>query len=187
MCRLQTGVNTKLVRLHPLSVSDSPAILALRLSPKGKTLLTTSAELSDQEAYMESYNRRFNNGEEVYFGIYDRQEPTQLSGLVRMTELLDQRRFNWGSLILSADSPPVLAIDAILAVYSLGFEVLNRIECGPFPVRDDVPRVLKLHERIGMSYVSHREVGTTFLITSAEKFKSQIQKFRNMGLGVMAD
>lgn len=179
-----TQFQTKKVKLRSLEISDSELILRIRNSPRGSSLKQISPSLADQQEYMRNYVERFKTGEEIYFGIYSvvTQDPI---GLVRMTDLKQETRFNWASLILTAESPPIAAIDTILAVYSIGFELLKRSECGPFPVRKDVPRVLKLHQTIGMSHVSSIDDETVYLTTTATEFEKGIDRYRKMGVGVL--
>lgn len=175
---------TKKVELRSLDISDAELILRIRNSPRGSSLKQISHSLADQQEYMRNYLERFKAGDEVYFAIYSIATQDAI-GLVRMTDLKQKTRFNWASLILTAESPPIVAIDTILAVYSIGFELLERRECGPFPVRKDVPRVLKLHQAIGMSQVSSIDDETIYLTTTSTEFKKRIDRYRKMGVGVL--
>ena len=175
---------TEKIKLRSLEVSDSELILMIRNSPRGSSLKQTSRLLADQQEYMRNYLERFKIGDEVYFGIYSLATQDAI-GLVRMTDLGKEACFNWASLILTAESPPIAAVDTILAVYSIGFELLGRRQCGPFPVRKDAPRVLKLHQTIGMSQVASVDEETIYLTTTSVEFKKRIGRYRRMGVGVL--
>jgi hypothetical protein len=183
--RGQVVYSTRHCIFRSLDESDSSAILNLRTSDRSRTLNEVSDQLSDQVAYMRNYRKRFEAKEEIYFGI-STHNSEHLVGLVRLTNLNDPLMFNWASLVFAADSPPIVPIDAIIATYTIGFDVLGRASCGPFPVRDDVPRVLALHHKIGMSIVVGRDETTTYLLTTAQLFREKVGRFRAMGVGYLS-
>lgn len=132
---------------------------------------------------MNEYEKRFNSGIEIYFGITLLASPGRLSGLVRVTELDNKTNFNWASLVTRSEIPPFVPLDVMLAVYGIGFEFFDKESCGPFPVRSDVPRVLELHMKMGMSVVHAASHDTTYLVTTRKLFLAKIEKYRNLGFG----
>jgi hypothetical protein len=83
-------------------------------------------------------------------------------------------------------SAPVLAIDATVAIYAVGFEFLDKEICGPFSVKDDVPRVRRSHTMINMTEVISADSGVEHLIVTRDRFTVRYPYFNSRRLGVVA-
>jgi hypothetical protein len=165
-----------------VGMSDASLLLKFRTSEKAQSLNPVVASLEGQEQYLEKYWERFNLGDEIYCVIEDKTDCTP-TGLVRLHSLRNDGEFNWGSFIMSEKARPALAIDAIISIYSYGFDVLGKDRCGPFPVKKDVPRVKGLHQMLGMSCIVEEQAGDVMFLTKRSLFDLRAPKFQRMGLG----
>jgi hypothetical protein len=179
------SARTKLTTFDVVQPGDGPLLLKFRTSPAASTLKAIPAGVEEQESYISSYVRRYETGDEAYFKVRDLESGNYV-GLVRVFGLTERHTFNWGSLLFSGDYRPVLPIDVIIAVYAIGFEYFGKSLCGPFPVRNDAERVLRLHHAIGMTDVHGIDGdGTSHLICSFDKFMERQVFYRKRGLGII--
>lgn len=183
--RRLTFVQTNHAVLDGVQAGDANLLLKFRTSPHAATLSPVSAGLDQQENYISSYLSRHKSGVETYFKICDRQNGN-IVGLVRVFGLGPGPTFNWSSLLIARDCQPFLPIDVIVAVYSIGFEYFGKTTCGPFPVRSNARRVLKLHQSLGLTTIDRVDSdGTSFLSCDAETSMNRRNSYHSKGLGVI--
>ena len=83
---------------EPITKDDAQLIIDIRRSAENSVLHEISSSLAAQQSYFDRYKRRFDENKEIYFKIFQKGGAKCL-GLVRLTELDGDRRFNFQSLI----------------------------------------------------------------------------------------
>ena len=142
-------------RLRFVTDTDAAFILSLRNDPtKGKNLSPTDDSLSAQQAWLRFYETRRVASRELYFIIEHGGHPV---GTVRLYDYrLSADSFCWGSWIVAAGAPPVVAYRSALLVYDLAFGSLGFARAH-FDVRQSNVSVWRFHEKMGAKLV--REEG----------------------------
>ena len=176
------GSSFKLIKVNPLCEDDAKFIINLRNREFNNFLKESSSSLKDQLDYLQKYNTRYENGEEIYFKIFDIAQQIY-NGVVRITELNNIDSFGWESMVVKEDITPVVPTDVMLAIYSIGFERLRRKSCGPWEVSKDNVRVLKWHEKLGMTKIVNEDAQYFYLSVKDESYFSQIEKYNKIGIG----
>lgn len=184
MTYLIGNVVSQHIGLKPVGLDDASFIVNLRTSPKASSLNPISGREADQIEYIKSYQERYVNGDEVYFVVLS-GNLSQPVGLVRIHEINKPNTFNWASFIMSDEASPVLAIEVALIVYSIGFDLLQKKTCGPFPVEKSNERLIQFHEQIGMSRVVSQTKDQWILETPSSMFFERISKYRKKKLGTI--
>lgn len=138
-------------RLRLVTPADAAFILSLRNDPaKGKNLSPTDQSLSAQEAWLRSYEQRRAASRELYFIIEHAARPV---GTVRLYDYrLSVDSFCWGSWIVAAGAPPMVAYRSALLVYDLAFGCLG-FSRAHFDVRQANASVWRFHEKMGAKLV----------------------------------
>ena len=176
------GRTFKLVKIDSTCEDDANFIIDLRSRKLNNYLKTGSNSLRDQMKYLQRYQIEFERGEQIYFKILD--VPKNIySGVVRITELNELDSFGYESMVVREDVSPVLPTDVVLSIYTIGFEKLLRKRCGPFQVAKKNHRVLKWHEKIGMTEITNEDDVYYYLEVSSAKYFSMIAKYKKIGLG----
>ncbi len=133
------------------NVDDAAFILSLRTDEnKSRYLSAVSADLSAQQAWLESYA---NSVGQAYFIIEWQYVPI---GTVRLYDA-KQDSFCWGSWILKDGRPTHAAMESALMVYSYAIDDLA-FQGAHFDVRRGNERVWKFHERLGARRVSETDL-----------------------------
>lgn len=184
MTYLIGNVVSQLIGLKPVELDDAPFIVSLRTSAKASSLKPISSREADQVEYIKNYLDRYVNGDEVYFVVLS-SNLSQPIGLVRIHEINEPTTFNWASFIMSDEASPVLAIEVALVIYSIGFDLLQKKICGPFPVEKSNKRLIQFHEEIGMSRVISQTKDQWILETPSSMFHEKISKYRKKKLGTI--
>ena len=175
-------VQTGIISMRPVLQSDARLIYDLRHSKRGSWLKPTSTDIRDQEKYLKDYLIRFEDNDEVYYVIRDLKLGLDL-GVTRITKLNEPEIFGWEGLIISEEASPGVAIDLVYSIYKIGFELLGKKLCGPWGVRKDSERVIRLHQVMGIAeIVSEDEVYWFYHVTSESFFRSQ-RYFESRGFG----
>jgi hypothetical protein len=180
------NTESSLIKMRPATVEDVPFIFDIRHSPRGQWLNVTSPEIADQYSYFDKYLQRYENGDEIYFMIHDKKKGRD-SGIVRMTRILEPKNFGWEGLVMTPDSTPGCALDVAASIYSMGFDWLERDECGPWKVLKANVRVMRMHELMKIA----RKIGEEDLnwLVSVKKsdFVVGIDSLRARGFGRIHD
>ncbi len=168
--------------LHHIRMVDAELIYDLRTKRKDSFLKTTLGTVDDQKKYLEKYFERFAKKEEIYYKIFDRKTQKFL-GILRLTELNDKKVFNWQSFVVSELASPNMPLDAMLMVYRIGFEFLNRKICGQWEVDRDFSKMIKIHSFIKMAkIVDENEKYFLYSVQDSDYF-ANASKFLKMGYG----
>ena len=115
------------------SKSDADLIVKLRGRSKRNHLKAGASNISDQLRYLENYNSNFLEKKEIYYKVFDKNK-NSYNGLVRITELNNKKKFNWESLVFAEGCTPMAPIDAMMCIYTIGFDFLDKDICGPWAV-----------------------------------------------------
>ncbi|MHC8733884.1 hypothetical protein ACYVU7_11800 [Arenicellales bacterium IMCC56312] len=142
------------LELHPIFEGpvdeDAELIVTLRAPREGNYLKPSVNTIENQKDYLAAYLDRYQARKEIYYKILDSKKG-KYSGVVRLTQLDQECDFGWESLVVSKDATPILGIDAMMAIYSLGFDFLKRNRCGPWEVDKNHSRMMKIHELLGIA------------------------------------
>ena len=136
--------------LHQIKIQDASLIYKLRFRKKNNYLHKTSGNIEDQKKYLKAYFKKFEKQEEIYYKVFDVKK-SNFMGVLRLTELNSKTVFNWESAVFDEESSPNLFIDSMLMVYRIGFEYLERDQCGPWKVKKDFDSMMKIHDLIKMA------------------------------------
>ena len=173
---------SSLIRMRPATIADVPFIFNIRHSQRGQWLNATSPNIADQYSYFEQYLQRYENGDEIYYVIFDKKLGRD-TGIVRMTRILEEVNFGWEGLVMEPVTTPGCALDVAASIYSMGFDWLNRSECGPWKVLKSNIRVMKMHEMMNIA----KKVGEddlNWLVSVAKPdFVAGIGSLRARGFG----
>jgi hypothetical protein len=162
---------------------DSEPIMNLRMQRPNNHLKILDGSIDSQSKYYERYLALRNEGLEVYYKIFDRSRRKEIAGLVRVTELQDLDRFSWESLIFAESAPPHLILDAIVSVYKIGFEILNRQTCGPWGIPLGAEKIYRLHKKIGIAEEVSRDSEYINMKASREGYQNRRNFFSKLGYG----
>ncbi len=169
-------------QLHHVTLEDAEMIYDLRTNRKGSYLKPMQGNLDDQKEYLESYFGRFQRREEIYYKIFD-VKAEKFCGILRITELQNEKVFNWQSFIVSETTSPNASIDAMLMVYRIGFEFLNRDSCGPWVVDKNFLKMIKIHDLIKMAKIVGGDEQYHYFAVQKADYESNINRFLKMSYG----
>ena len=83
-------IETKLIKLYPISKSDMKFIYELRTKRNKNQLKQISDNIEDQYAYFDKYNLEFKKGNEIYYKV-ESLKNKKLSGVVRIFNIKDKK------------------------------------------------------------------------------------------------
>ena len=175
-----------LIRMRPATVEDVPFIFGIRHSVRGQWLNTTSPDIADQYTYFENYLNRFEENEEIYFVIFDKKLNRDV-GIVRMTRIGERDGFGWEGLVMDPETTPGSALDVAATVYSMGFDWLERAECGPWKVLKSNSRVMRMHEMMGLAKTVDEDDLNWIVSVKRDDFVAGIEQLRRRGFGRIND
>ena len=171
--------------LYHIEVNDSEDILKLRLEKRDDNfLMSTDDNLEKQIEYFHNYKKKFDRKEEIYFKIFDVSR-NEFSGFVRLTNINSKTDFNWESAILDKKSSPNLFLDLMLMIYRIGFDFLGREVCGPWRVRKDFKKMMKIHSLIGMAEIAHEDEEFYHVHVKKQNFQEKIVYFSHKHIGTL--
>lgn len=171
------------VHLYHVGIEDAEFILKLRTEDrKDNFLMKTDNNLESQQDYINNYLKNFKQQEEIYYKIFDVKKG-QFSGVVRLTNIQSSKDFGWESAVLDKSSSPNLFIDLMLIIYKVGFDILAREKCGPWKVKKEFKKMMKIHEIIGMTEVLKEDNNFYELIVKKENYTQKIDYYNKRGLG----
>ena len=177
-------IETHYCELHHVEVSDAEFIYNLRKFRKDNFLKETKGEVSDQEEYIKKYFNLFNDRKEIYYKVFDKKEK-EYCGILRLTEIDNGDVFNWQSAIFKEDTSPNIFIDVMLLIYSLGFDYLEKETCGPWEVKKEFAKMMKIHKMLGMAKAVN-ENETYYLVAVKKKdYLEKIDKYKKMNFGLL--
>jgi hypothetical protein len=162
---------------------DSEPIINLRMQRPNNHLKILDGSVDSQNNYYERYLFLRNDGSEIYYKIFEKSQRKEIAGLVRVTELQNLDRFSWESLIFAERAPPHLILDAIVSVYKIGFEILNRQICGPWGIPLGAEKIYRLHKKIGIAEEVSRDSEYISMKASREGYQARRDFFSKLGYG----
>lgn len=174
---------------HFTEVCDGDAgfLYELRGAPKG-AFLSDPVDRRTHEAFVAAriHDHRVRSRER-YFILRDPRTSGR-HGAVRITRLDDPIVMGWESLIVESGAPPTLAVDAILCVYSLAFQILGRQRLGPWRVRTSNSQMLRIHEKLGFvspqsGEADERAQEYIWLSVELESFQRDFPRWSQLGFG----
>ena len=168
--------------LYHVDINDAELIYDLRTNRKDSFLKPTQGNVEDQKKYLESYFERFAKKEEIYYKILD-VKSQKFSGIVRLTEINNDKIFNWQSFVVSENTSPNTPIDAMLMIYRIGFEFLNREICGPWIVDKNFIKMIKIHDFIKMAKIVDENEEYFFFAVKKTDYENNINRFLKMSYG----
>lgn len=190
--KIESLFNAKIItgnfcHLHQIKLQDAELIFDLRTKrSKDNYLKITNGDVSDQKKYLEKYLERFNNHEEIYYKIFDIKNK-QFSGVVRITELNKTLVFNWQSLVVFEFVNPNIVIDAILMIYRIGFDFLDRNICGKWEVDKNFIKMIKINKIMNMAkIVGENEKYFLFEVKKFD-FVENYPRYKKMGFGFLGN
>tara|TARA_A100001015_G_scaffold315471_1_gene427355 strand:- start:7813 stop:8436 length:624 start_codon:yes stop_codon:yes gene_type:complete len=177
---MQNPIKGKYANLFHLERSDMRFVYHLRKS-RATYLGATDEDINKQFEYFDSYSKRFNNQEEIYFKIVD---PLigKLVGVTRLTQL-KQDEFNFESGVVESDSSPNCYLDTMFICYRIGFEYLEKTTSGIWKVDKNNKRMLKLHELVGIGEIIDGDSRFVYLRGTQIRFYENFEKYRQLGFG----
>ena len=162
------------------NVSDASFILSLRMdSSLNQFLSKTSPELSDQEKFLENYERKISG--EAYFVIEKEGQPV---GTVRLYDPQGDS-FCWGSWIVKEGESPAVAIESLLMVYAFGCDFLG-FNWAHFDVRRENRSVWRFHESFGAKRTSENTLDIFYAIdrNSIDRARRKYKNFLPEGIKI---
>lgn len=172
-------VTGKTLSFRNACVDDAAFILSLRTDgEKSRYLSAVSAELADQQAWLERYSKA---DDQAYFII---EYKGRAIGTVRLYDP-QGASFCWGSWILINASPSQAAIESALMVYAYAIDCLG-FSSAHFDVRKGNERVWKFHERFGAKRIGETALDYLYQLDlpSIQAARKKYAKFLVGGVGV---
>ncbi|WP_044411488.1 GNAT family N-acetyltransferase [Thiomicrospira microaerophila] len=164
----------KNILLRTVNLEDASFILALRSQPhKVQYLNPIDNNLAKQQAWLQAYQQKQQNGLEYYFVIESKHQ--EKLGLVRVYDLQPDS-FCWGSWLIKDQAPKTTAIESALLVYEFGFGKLGYKQAH-FDVRKGNERVIAFHQRFGAS-ITHEDELNYYFNYQLEDYLQIKQKYR---------
>lgn len=127
-----------------------PFVYDLRREGREQFLNPIPEGIEHQYAYFDQYLPQFEAGEQIYYLIRDLQKDEDV-GVVRLTDLKADSWYNWHSLIVRTSASPQVGIDICIMFYAIGFDILGKDRCGPWPVRRTFEKMIRIHRIMKMA------------------------------------
>lgn len=134
-------LQTELVTFRIVTLADVEFTYELRHSSRSNQLGAPPRSLDAQRRYLMNALTKTN---EIYC-IVEEVASNKPVGTVRLTELDDQSRMNWESLVIAHGVSALVGIEVILCVYEFCFTHLRRPLLGPWRVRRDNSNMIRIH------------------------------------------
>jgi hypothetical protein len=176
-------IHTKLCVYTPITREDSSTIIDIRANNNKSVLNKISRSISQQNSYYDEYEKKFNDSIEIYFKVLEPLGKKPL-GLVRLTELNEDHRFNFQSLIFKETSPPFMSIDAIFTMYEIGFIKFDKDICGPWMVPREGKKIYNLHKKMDIATEVMANEKFYYFVVTKDRFLERREYFKNFGFGL---
>jgi len=184
--------NTKIISgnfccLQQIEMPDAKLIFDLRTKrTKNNFLKITNGNVNDQEQYLLKYFEKFRNNQEIYYKIIDIKN-NKACGVLRVTELNKQEIFNWQSFVVMESTAPNIVIDAMLMVYRIGFDFLDRNICGNWEVDKNFVKMMKMHEIMNMAKIVGENEKYFLVTVKKHDFIENYPRYKKMGFGFLGN
>ena len=180
---LCTSYQGNICHLRLVEESDAAFIFDLRRNKKLNYLNKISEDIEDQKKFIKQSILDFEKGNSGYYVIQHNENPEE-KGLVRITDINNGENFNYHSLIVTDETKSNTVIESILICYQIGFSLLKKDGCGPFPVPRDFTKLNKFHKKMGFAeYVNEDDLYNYYFISS-KKFSNRLNFYLNLGFGL---
>ena len=166
---------------HQVQIEDARLIYDLRRE-RPEHLKRTFGGLKDQKIYLEKYFQSFNLKEQIYYKVYDIKKGS-FKGVFRLTGLRGKNNFSWESAVFYKNSSPNCFLDTMLMTYRIGFEFLERKECGPWNVMKTFHRMMEMHSKMKMVQVLEEDELHFIVSVKSKDYFQNINKYRKLGFG----
>lgn len=180
-------IKGKFTHLYHVDINDANLILKLRTEERDDNhLMSTEKSLHKQKEYLVNYKKRFELQEEIYYKVYDVQKK-QFLGFVRLTRIQSKDSFSWESAVLDKSSSPNLFLDLMLVIFKIGFDYLDRDVCGPWKVKKQFKKMMRIHEIVGMTETIMESEDFYEVLVKKENYKSKIDGFNRKNIGIITN
>lgn len=176
----------ELIKVNAYDRRDASLILELRKQQTGNFLKKGSETLLEQVDYLEGYQKRFLEGKEIYYKIFDKKKGS-VEGVFRLTQLNSLENLNWESLVVSKVCTPMLPIDVMMIVYDICFRVFGAGKCGPWEVKAAHKNMMKIHDFCKMYKIEKQTEESYWISVTKSDYEAQIPRFKKLGLGLAFD
>ena len=167
--------------LIPIEVDDAQLLVELRTA-RSDYLKRGEITLETQTEYLKQYLPRYNQGEEIYFKIFDNTLKID-AGVTRLTQLNKGEYFNFESGVMRNNAAPNLYLDAYFMCLHIGFEYFDKLFSGPWTIDSRNHRMLQLHKKIGMSEDYGTDDKYTYLLATRELYRRNVERYLKLGFG----
>tara|TARA_B100000575_G_scaffold265017_1_gene241249 strand:- start:1533 stop:2114 length:582 start_codon:yes stop_codon:yes gene_type:complete len=175
------NINGVYCQLHQINLKDAGLIFRLR-SSRAEFIETNPRDISQQRDYIKKYLNSFLKKEQIYFKIYD-TKLRRFVGVFRLTKLNNKVDFSWESAVFENNCSPNTFLDAMIITYRIGFEYLNRKLCGPWKVKINNKRMMKIHYIMGMTQIVETGQNYFRIQVKSKDYYSKIEKYRKLRFG----
>lgn len=180
-------IKGKFTHLYHVDINDANLILKLRTEERDDNhLMSTEKSLHRQKEYLVNYKKKFELQEEIYYKVYDVQKK-QFLGFVRLTRIQSKDSFSWESAVLDKSSSPNLFLDLMLMIFKIGFDYLDRDVCGPWKVKKQFKKMMRIHEIVGMTETIMESEDFYEVLVKKENYKRKIDGFNRKNLGIITN
>ncbi|MGF1889946.1 GNAT family N-acetyltransferase [Vibrio campbellii] len=163
--------NTKLELARP---NDAAFINALRANVTLNAYVShVENDVDAQKEWLLKYLEREQKGQEYYFIIRNNNDAL---GTVRLYDF-DENIFRWGSWMILPNAPIKTALESMLNLYYLAFDVLN-FEITHIDVRNDNKKVLSIHKKMGCKVIEVSEFDTVLELSVTDYNKCKDKFYR---------
>lgn len=177
-------LETNYCRIRPLERADVPLVYRLRRESRDQYLNPILEDISHQYEYYESYLSRYESGDEIYYVIHDLKLGEDV-GVVRLTDIQEGPRYNWHSLIVLRNASPQIGIDICVMFYAIGFDILGKETCGPWPVKKSFTKMVRLHEYMKMAKIVEEDQEYYYYQVEAPDYQAISPALRRASFGVV--
>jgi hypothetical protein len=178
------NIETTHCRLRPVTRDDVPFIYHLRREHPDQFLNPIPDGIEHQYSYFEKYDLRFENGDEVYYLIRDKLKDED-AGAVRLTDINAPGWYNWHSLIVRTTASPQVGIDVCALFYAIGFDILDKKLCGPWPVRKTFRKMIRIHEHMKMAKPAREDDEFYYYQVAEADYRIHSPALRRASFGVI--
>lgn len=136
-------------------ISDAEYILSLRLNTDlNRYISPTDPSIQMQRDWLAEYKNKELAETEYYF-IISKNANAQPCGTVRMY-YITRTSFEWGSIILDGNKTRTAAIEAVLFIYSIAFDLL-KLEKSLFTAHKGNLRAVSLYAKMNARIIGERQ------------------------------
>lgn len=175
---------TNYLVFEAISNLDVDFIYKLRTTRKKNFLNKIPEDITLQYNFLKKYFLKFYQNEEIYYKIYEKKGSKKV-GLVRITNLQEDKKVGWESLIISESANPITGLDACLSIYSLVFDILKKDTLGPWIVTKDNTHMMKIHDYMGIVSIIQEDKEKYTLEVKKEDFFKKKNYFQRINLGII--